>query len=273
MLPELKIMLVNACYCRQFIGTPLHYFWNWFRFFFVSKKMQREVINDISVLVDEEDPDIFFLAEIVDGWQKRSIINKLSKKYPHYNFSLKYPEGSWLRWLPVLHRNEGKMFFSKKKLSFDVWHLNNGTETGVFEIRLQDDLVVIMTHLSLTKSTRQAQHKEVLERYSNKAEILWLGDFNYTKRGELGVIEAHGFNLAQCEGHTFPAEGPSKDKWWGLIDNIIVNYVFRSLKNRILDLLFSRSKKHNITARTLRGILSDHIPVVWHIKRTAYPHE
>ena len=235
-MAKFKILMLNAGYFTHLNGSIENNILRSHRYLFNFDKTEEKFIKAFNEMVLKENPDLIFLMEVRKN-QFKSIINK---KYPFYDFDIKYTPKKVFRKMPRFDV-QGNGFMAKEKLKFRKFFLKKGIKTLCYEIVLPNKTRLILFHFSLRPRTRIIQLKEIDDISKNYGAKIICGDFNTFK----GISELEDFikysdlNLIQKED-TFPSFKPSKP----------------------LD-LFVCSRNLKAKTRVLKDIkISDHLPVV-----------
>jgi endonuclease/exonuclease/phosphatase family metal-dependent hydrolase len=207
-----------------------------YRFFFLTRRVQKRVLENLKEIIKKEKPDLICLIEIKKGKQIAELINE---KYSFYDIKTKYGRKSFLRKLPFFH-NRSNAFISKNKLSYKERFLVHGTKKLMYEITLPNNTKLILAHFSLKKKMRRKQFKEIYKKYADEGSKIICGDFNVAGGfSELDyLVDKLDLEVTNKEP-TFPAFAPK----------------------RSFD-LFLCSKTLKTDAKVLKTQLSDHLPVM-----------
>lgn len=235
-----KIFLMNVQYFNGMDGNVLDYILKFNRYFFVSKKIQNNVLRKLYDLIYLEKPDLICLIEVKDN---NHLLNLLNDEYYYFDIENKYGENSFLKKTPFFRKNSNAIL-SKDRLSFEKKYLVNGTKKLVYEIKIPKGPTVFLTHFSLDKKVRKKQFKEIKKMTSSIDSKIICGDFNLFK----GVSELNELILdtdlsvtnTVC---TYPSHKPIK-----CFDTFVV------------------SSDLNVKTKVLNEVLSDHLPVILEIE-------
>ena len=233
----MKVLLLNAGYFTGLDGSLSDYLIHGFRYLYTPDAVMHEVENAVKHLVYTEKPDICCFLEL---HQKTAFVKDF-RPYRCHDIDNKYGLQSFLRWLPFFDDNCNG-FFSRKNIPFKKLYFKNGAKKLIYELKIAEDVSLILCHFSLSSPVRQKQFLEVQKIIHKRDRVIVAGDFNIFH----GTCELSQL-LADCDvklvNHkpTFPAVHPTK-----MFD------------------LFLCSKSIKITrcevARGFHG--SDHLPVI-----------
>lgn len=235
----MKILFLNLGYCKGLYGSLTQYILQSYRYLFTSKKIQKNIVDDFKKLIKKENPDIICIAEIEKGYQIKSLVDK---KYPFYDFDVKYGANSFLRNIPFFRKN-GNAFLSKKKIPFKRRFLKNGTKKLLYDITLPNKTQLLMFHYSLKKSVRPKQFEEVYDLIKNNKKNIVCGDFNVKSYSEIESFAKKANLKLAGKGLTFPTSNPKEPRDF-----------------------FLCSKNIKAKSRILKNKLSDHLGVVLEVK-------
>lgn len=234
---KFKILFLNLEYCTDINGAKTEYFTKFYRYIFLSRKIEKNTLDKLKNIIEKEDPDLICIVEIKNNRQIKELINE---KYKFFDISSKYGPKSLSCKIPIL-RNNCNAFISKHKLNFKKNYFKNGAKKLMHEIILPNDTHVICTHFSLLNGgVRKKQFQEINEIVSKAKSAIVCGDFNIFKGlGELNDLLKNANLVLSHTDPTFPACSPKIQ----------------------LD-LFLCSKDLKTKTKVLRDKLSDHLPIV-----------
>lgn len=182
---RLKILFSNLGYARGIDGSLQQHISRFFRNFYHSVNLQKQVLAEFKALVAEADPDLCCLVEIDQGSPHSSYFNQLhalvDDTYPFYDIADKYGEKSFLRRMP-LHIGKSNAFLSKQNYDFQRLYFRFGTKRLVYHLQPYPGLHIYFAHFSLLKKTRFRQFEEVNAMIRNiEGDVVILADFNVTQ--------------------------------------------------------------------------------------------
>ena len=234
----MKILLYNIGYCRGFSGAVLPYLTGFWRFLYNPSRWHSSVADAIYTTIRNEDPDLCVLLEVQHG---SPLLSLLSHSF-FCDVSVKYGQGSFLSRLPF-HRKNCNAFCTKELCNFHKHYLNVGSKKLVYKLQLPNGVDLYAVHLSLKRSTREKQLRELGGLLQSHTSSVLCGDFNIQSLDELGSLrESRGLLLINdAQEHPFPAHHP----------------------RRTIDLFLCSTNIGVRSIRTLRGLKeSDHLPVL-----------
>ncbi|MDE1942755.1 MAG: endonuclease/exonuclease/phosphatase family protein [Betaproteobacteria bacterium] len=195
------ILLSNLGYARDIGGQISHHVRYLHRHFYCAPTVQHRALDQLSDLIAREDPDLCCFVEIDQGSFPSAGLNQLKVlsggHYGHAHIENKYGLSSSLRSFFVT-RGKSNGFMAKQPFPFETLYLRHGIKRLVYKIRLEHNLVVYFSHLSLNRRARQAQLLEIRQLlHGEPGEAAFLGDFNLlTGLSELGpLLEQSDFVL------------------------------------------------------------------------------
>lgn len=202
-----KILLLNLGYCTGLNGSIFDYVVKSYRYIFLSRAVEKRIIDKTKKVIERENPDLICFIEINKG---RQIDSFVGGKYPFYKVETKYGNESLLRKLPFT-KNKSNAVLSKKDLKIERLFLNNGTKKLLYKVFLKEDFQLGLMHFSLSKKVRTKQFEEIESVFSGGKLKVMCGDFNVFD----GVKEVHSFLEKMTfkntsEEPTFPAFSPKK---------------------------------------------------------------
>jgi len=232
--------MLNFAYLTGYDGTIKDYLFKSFNYLGLRKE-KKELIKRFNEMVKKEKPDLILLIEL----KRRQIHYFLNKEYRFYDVESKYGKKSWLRKIPLI-KNNCNAFISNRKIEFERHFLTNGTKKLIYEVKLPNNIRVIMTHFSLNRIVRERQFNEIVELTKEDEHLVVCGDFNiFSGDEEIKELNEKRKLKILPNSPTLPSFKPSKK----------------------LD-LFLCSRKLDVKARVLSNVrISDHLPVVLEIKR------
>ncbi|MFH1440254.1 MAG: hypothetical protein ABIG89_06805 [Candidatus Woesearchaeota archaeon] len=254
-MTKFKILLTNIGYCTGLNGSLSDYVFKFYRYIYTSKKVQLDVLNKLSRIVNKEKLDLIVLIEIKKYQMemlKRIISNdKNNNKYNLFEVENKYSLKSLLRKILFI-KNNCNGFIAKKNLKFEKHYLENGTKKLLYEIKLPNDTVLVATHFSLNKKTRKKQFDEISEKFKSKKMIV-CGDFNiFDGFDELNsIMEKCELKIAN-DKPTFPS-------------NLCCSSKKSNNRKKALD-LFLCSEKMKVNVKIIKDDFSDHMPILLEIE-------
>ncbi|MAZ56571.1 hypothetical protein CL653_02165 [bacterium] len=245
----MKILFYNLGYGRGHVGSIKDYLLKINRFFFLSKQVQRSILNDVALLVTKEKPDIFTYAEISSGsfWnnhmnQHEYLLGKLGVTVVVEAVLSKYGE-TMINTLPM-HNGNANGVISFRQADISEHYLAHSRKRLVFRTEL-NDITIFTVHLPLVSTDRKKQlHELSCLLKAATGDVVVCGDFNiFNGLDELSLLqEEAGLKVAGCGEFTFPSYKPKIQ----------------------LDVFLYRFQDESIvpTLRVLPLTTSDHLPIV-----------
>ncbi len=190
------ILLSNLGYARDIGGQISHHVRYLHRHFYCAPTVQQRALDQLSDLIARENPDLCCFVEIDQGSFPSGGVNQLKAltgaHYGHAHIENKYGLASRLRSFFVT-RGKSNGFMAKQPFPFETLYLHHGIKRLVYKIRLDRNLVLFFSHLSLNRRARQAQLLEIRQLlHGESGEAVFLGDFNLlTGLSELGPLLNH----------------------------------------------------------------------------------
>ncbi len=234
-----RILLFNVGYATALNGSLRDYLLKFYRYLYTPRSVIRRVRQAIYHLLQREKPDVACFVEI---HRKTGCV-----PHPHVytcsDIGNKYGERSPLRRMPFF-RDNCNGFFAKGDLPFDKIYFKNGTKKLIYEIKLREDVSLMLVHFSLDREVRKRQCGELKVIVKARRNVILCGDFNiFRGRSELEQL-AEDCDLRivnAADEPTFPASRPTKT----------------------LDLFLCPKHIRFAETRVLRGVhASDHLPVM-----------
>jgi hypothetical protein len=188
-----RILFSNLGYARGIDGTLPQLIKRFYRFIYCRQAIQKDILNYLKTMMNEEDPDLCCFVEIHQGGRFVNKLNQLHSlvcdKYPHFDIANKYGEDNPVRYLPF-HRGRSNGFMAKQDYRYKHIYFKHGTKRLIYEITLDNNRTILFTHFSLNAYTRARQFKHIAE-YVNQldTEVILLADFNIFQ----GFIELDDF--------------------------------------------------------------------------------
>ncbi len=241
----MKIIFWNIGYVTGLDGSFLQYVTQGHRLVWSTVKTQKKLLDDIAGLIKEEKPVLFLYSEISTGARRNQflhqheyLVGKIEGVKSHgatgkYRHNLFYS-------LP-LHAGNANGFLSPHECVADTIHLQSGGKTLVYVI-LVEGVTVVMVHLSLNKTVRKKQLKELTNHISIiQGPLIVCGDMNiFGGIEELApLIKETKIQLPKSLPLTHPAYKPK----------------------RTIDVFLTRDIKQ-VKVSTLQSTISDHLPIV-----------
>jgi hypothetical protein len=179
-----------------------------YRYLYTPRRIIRKVRQAIYALLEREKPDVCCFVEI---HRKTGCV-----PHPHVytcsDVENKYGQKSVLRRIPFF-RDNCNGFYAKDSLDFQKMYFRHGTKKLIYEIKLREDLSLLLVHFSLDRRVRRKQCLELKHIIKARKHVVLCGDFNVFKgRSELeSLAEACNLRIVNAPGEaTFPAIRPTK---------------------------------------------------------------
>lgn len=241
----MKIIFWNIGYVPGLNGSLFQYLTRGHRLVWSPIAIQKKLLDGIARHVKHEKPDLFLYSEISMGARRNRRLNQhdylvgqidgvrthgATGKYRHNLFYS----------LP-LHAGNANGFLSPHECVADTVHLHSGGKTLVYVV-LVKEVTVVMVHLSLNKTVRKKQLKELAELVSiMSGPLVVCGDMNiFGGVEELApLMKETGLQLPKDFPLTYPAHKPK----------------------RTLDAFLTRGAG-DVKVRALESTISDHLPIV-----------
>ena len=234
-----KILLFNVGYCTELQGRLREYYLHFLRYLYTPRRIVEDAFSVLGHLMQVENPDFCCFLEVHPD---RRLISHL-QQYLFHDFENKYGLRSILRHLPFFRRNCSSIF-AHRPVTFQKHFLRYGTKKLLYEIELRNDLSVMITHFSLSRSTRRKQFTELEQLIRSRKRVILCGDFNvFDGEEELRhLLSICNLRIANgTHDFTFPSFHPSK----------------------ALDLFLCSHDVNVLGVRVLKSIhASDHLPVI-----------
>lgn len=253
----MRILLCNVGYFlghREFLGGYLPHP----RDALIGNGGSEDVATNALVeLVAERVPDVIGLIELdrgsfrttTDG-QLNKVQTRLAARGARYTGRIFNKYGSDSLWgqLPFF-RHLGNAVLLRKPYPVRPMYLDAGMKRLVIETRLPNEIVLLLTHLSVRKSSRRRQLRELaalINEYPDNTRVIVAGDLNtYRGLGELEYFTQTTGLLPYVPGESVP-ERPG--------DELL-------LESRAID-LFLCSPELDVKQTAVAGeAISDHRPV------------
>lgn len=245
----MKILFWNIGYARGINGSPFDYIKKIYRLFYLSKKIQKQTLDEILDIVSTEKPDLFTYAEISIGAfnrcnfdQHQYILTKLVKNHYAEAAVSKYGE-SLLNIMPF-HKGNANGVVSFLPGHISEFFLQHSRKKLVLKTRYTN-VTIFSVHLPLVSTDRHKQLKALANLVnSTTGDVILCGDFNILNGiDELAILKqmTHLQDINQTP--TFPSYNPKK----------------------ILDVFLYRFENTTTTpkVRILESTASDHRPVIF----------
>lgn len=234
-----RILLYNVGYETALDGSLRQYLLHFHRYFYTPRTVIRRVRKAIYGLLEREKPDVACFVEL--HGKKRSL------PHPHaYSCSdveAKYGLPRGLRRLPFF-RDNCNGFMAREHLPFEKRYFRRGAKKLIYEIKLRDNLSLILVHFSVHRRVRRSQCRELQEFIGTRKKVILCGDFNIFRGPEelQALADACDLRIVNTPGDaTFPSAHPRK----------------------ALDLFLCPREMANARATVLERVhASDHLPVL-----------
>ncbi|HLC76216.1 MAG TPA: endonuclease/exonuclease/phosphatase family protein [Candidatus Peribacterales bacterium] len=168
-----RILFYNVGYCTGMRGSLADYAMHCLRYVYTPKRVIADVLTMIDRMVDEVQPDLCCFVEVR---RVKRFIQRLWE-YPVHTFRNKYGRNSMLGHLPYFRGNLSG-YFARKDFPFSAHYLRHGAKKLVYEVRLTEEISLLVAHLSLRRKTRASQLKEIRDIISCRRHVILCGDFN-----------------------------------------------------------------------------------------------
>lgn len=245
-----KILLFNLCYCLGLTGSVSNYSLRSYRFIYCSKNIQKAVIEKIKSIIKKQNPDLCCFIEIHQGSKFLNRLNQFEiltpQNYKFHDIDSKY--GKTVKSLPLPHfKKQSNAFIAKQNLVFKKHFFRRGIKKLIYEIQLNPQTHLFMTHFALNKRTRKKQLKELGDLIGTKERVILCGDFNIKKYDELtDLLQNNNLKIVnRLRDKTFPSHKPKR-----LLDLFLCSRDIKVRKFRVLK---------NVK-------ISDHLPVLIEIE-------
>ncbi len=233
-----RILLMNVGYATALDGSIKDYLLKFYRYIYTPREIIRRVREAIHSLMEREKPDVCCFVEL----RKQKACVPHTHAYDCCDVDNKYGQYSVLRKLPFF-RNNCNGFYSKTDLTFEKAYFKSGTKKLIYDIKLREDLSLLIVHFALSPNTRRKQFAELQEIIGTRRNVIVCGDFNiFRGMDELSALaSACDLQIVSPEGATFPSSKPTKT----------------------LDLFLCPKAMGSVSARTVSDMrASDHLPVM-----------
>lgn len=177
-----KILMSNLGYARGISGSLKHHLQYAHRHLYCPPNVQRKVLQQLSMLIEEHDPDLCCFAEIDRGSFPSANVNQLEallgQHYSFFDIENKYGQTSRLRDF-FLTRGKSNAFIAKHPMPHEKLFFPVGKKRLVYKISLSQQVTLLFAHFSLTKAVR-AQQLFFVKKIASETpgEVILLGDFN-----------------------------------------------------------------------------------------------
>jgi endonuclease/exonuclease/phosphatase family metal-dependent hydrolase len=244
----MKVIFYNLGYARGISGSMKSHVQFAHRFVYQSVTSQITVMDIVSKMITQEQPDVFAYAEVGLGSPRTNNFNQHTYLKEQFTAEMKdsaaskYGE-SFFAGLPF-HRGNGNGLISFVPAEITAYYLRNSRKKLVF-ICKTESLTVFAVHLPLISSDRALQLVELSDLVNQTTgDVIVCGDFNiFNGMDELAYIMKRTSLQLVSEGmQTFPAYSPRIQ----------------------LDVFLYRFGNPNVTPKqkTLPIFVSDHLPIV-----------
>jgi len=172
----------NLGHMRGINGKLAHHLRYAHRHVYCSIAAQKKSLQQLTAILEQEDPDICCFVEIDKGSSDSANFNQLevlvNEKYHFSDIENKYGQKSRLRSLPF-SRGKSNAFLAKQKFDYEKIYFNHGTKRLIYKITLDKNTTLLFTHFSLKKQVRAQQLVHVRELIqTTPGDVILLGDFN-----------------------------------------------------------------------------------------------
>ena len=243
---KFRILLFNVGYATALDGSLRNYLLRFYRYLYTPRRIIRQVRQAIFLLLKKVQPDVCCFVEI----HRKTGSVPHPHVYTSHDMANKYGLHSVLRRLPFF-RDNCNGFFAKGACSFQKMYFKNGTKKLIYEIKLREDVSLLLVHFSLERRVRRLQVAELHDIIKARKNVILCGDFNIFKgRSELEELaEECDLRIVNSPSDvTFPAVNPTKS----------------------LDLFLCPKHIKNAHATVLKGVhASDHLPVLLELEMAA----
>lgn len=178
----IKILLSNLGYARGINGCLAHHLRYAHRHVFCNELVQRQTLDQLAAIMQQETPDICCFVEIDSGSFDTAHYDQfahlLTDDYPQYDVENKYAQGSILRTL-AFTRGKSNAFIARKRYPFEKIYFTHGTKRLIYKIHITQHLTLFFAHFSLKRSVRHKQLEQTRELiHETGGEVIFMGDFN-----------------------------------------------------------------------------------------------
>lgn len=196
-----KILFSNLGYARGISGDLTEHITRAHRHFYCPPDIQKAILQQLSALIAEEDPDICCFVEIDQGSFTSGRLNQLAallnEHYAFFDIENKYGPTSRLRSF-FLTAGKSNAFIAKQPMPYEKIYFRAGTKRLIYKVALNSSATLFFAHFSLNRAVRARQILEIRQLVADTpGEVIVLGDFNVlTGLGELApLMEDSGLTL------------------------------------------------------------------------------
>ena len=210
----MKILFYNLGYCRGITGSLASYMQKGMAVAYHTQKSQKNVLDEIVHIINQENPDVFAYAEISLGALRNQRFNQhayltqqLAKTHAEISAS-KYGQ-SMFTLLPF-HAGNGNGAVSFVPGEISPHYLRHSRKKLVVVIKTEH-VTIFSVHLPLVSADRKAQLTELVELVNEcHGDVVVCGDFNiFGGINELEYIRTQtNLQLAGERSYTFPSHKP-----------------------------------------------------------------
>ena len=207
---NVRIMIFNVGYLTGITSFfSVEYFFKIHHLMFPSNAHREKIARGVAGLIEKENPDIVFLAEIRNERYIAAIQRLFMKSY----VDAKYGPGSMLHRMPFFCGNCNALFL-KKSLPVSTLFLGSGTKKLVYRVDISENFSAFFVHLALGKSVRRKQFAEIagmVGEVPRTKHVIVAGDFNIF--GGFSELQELTDRTGLCvvnhpAEHTFPTSRP-----------------------------------------------------------------
>jgi endonuclease/exonuclease/phosphatase family metal-dependent hydrolase len=181
-------------------------------------RSNRQVLEDITTFIKNEDPDIVGLVEVDSGSIRTGMVNQaefIGDKLGHYSlYECKYGVESLGTLMPIV-RKQCNAFLASPRVHGERFHyFDTGIKRLIIELELED-AVIFLVHLSLKYRHRQDQLRTLHDLVTRSTKpVIVAGDFN-TFWGDHEIylfMQAAGLKSANTAGlPSYPSHDPRRE--------------------------------------------------------------